>query len=226
MNPKLSEELAQQGFAIAPAALSSRQIDEIATRLQSSEVDGPGSRTALDQDWCWKLAASLRSLPDLSGVLGNRVAVQCTYFDKRPDANWLVPIHQDLSIPVKEFVEAEALTGWTRKQGRIFVQAPVDVLEKMIAVRFHLDDSGHGNGPLRVIAGSHRLGRIPSRDCARHRAEHGEVECVVPRGGVILMKPLLLHASSKSVTSRRRRVLHFAFGPHDLPHGLAWAQAA
>lgn len=226
MNPKLSEELAQQGFAIVPAALPLRHVNEIAIRLESLESDGPGSRTAMDQDWCWQLAAFLRSLPVLSEVLRNRVAVQCTYFDKRSDANWLVPIHQDLSIPVKEFVEAEALTGWTRKQERIFVQAPVDVLEKMIAVRFHLDDSDHGNGPLRVIAGSHRLGRIPSRDCARHRAEHGEVDCVVPRGGVILMKPLLLHASSKSMTSRRRRVLHFVFGPHDLPHGLAWAQAA
>lgn len=95
MNPKLSEELAQQGFAIVPAALPLRHIDEIAIRLSSSEVDGPGSRTALDQTWCWQLAASLRSLPELSGVLGNRVAVQCTYFDKRSDANWLVPIHQD-----------------------------------------------------------------------------------------------------------------------------------
>jgi hypothetical protein len=226
VNPTLSKELAQQGFAIAPAALSLRHIDEIATRLKSSAVDGPGSRTALDQDWCWRLAASLRSLLELSGVLGNRVAVQCTYFDKRSDANWLVTIHQDLSIPLKEFVEAETLTGWTRKQGRIFVQAPVVVLEEMIAVRLHLDDSDHGNGPLRVVAGSHRFDRIPSRDCARHRAEYGEVECLVPRGGLLLMKPLLLHASSKAVTSRRRRVLHFVFGPHALPHGLAWAQAA
>jgi ectoine hydroxylase-related dioxygenase (phytanoyl-CoA dioxygenase family) len=226
VNPSLSEELAHNGFAIAPAALPLRHIDEIATRLESSEIDDPGSRTALDQDWCRRLAASLRSLPELSGVLGNRVAVQCTYFDKRTDSNWLVPIHQDLSIPVKQYVEAVTLTGWTRKQGRIFVQAPVNVLEEMIAMRLHLDDSDHGNGPLRVVAGSHRFGRIPSRDCARHRDEHGEVECVVPRGGVLLMKPLLLHASSKAVTSRRRRVLHFVFGPHDLPHGLAWAQAA
>ena len=226
MNPKLSEELAQQGFAIVSTALPSRHIDEITLRLESLKSDGPGSRNALDQDWCWQLAAFLRSLPVLSEVFGNLVAVQCTYFDKRSYGNWLVPIHQDLSIPVKEFVEAEALTGWTRKQGRTFVQAPVDVLEEMIAVRLHLDDSDHGNGPLRVVAGSHQFGRIPSRDCARHRAEYGEVECVVARGGVILMKPLLLHASSKSVTSRRRRVLHFVFGPHDLPHGLAWAQAA
>jgi len=226
VKPKIFEKLSQQGFAIVPAALPLRHIDEIATRLETSQFDGPGSRTALDQDWCWHLAASLRSLPELSGVLGHRVAVQCTYFDKRSDANWLVPIHQDLSIPVKAVVEAETLTGWTRKQGRIFVQAPVDVLEEMIAVRLHLDDNDHGNGPLRVLAGSHRFGRIPSRDCARHRAERGEVECVVPRGGLLLMKPLILHASSKAVTSRRRRVLHFVFGPYDLPHGLAWAHAA
>jgi ectoine hydroxylase-related dioxygenase (phytanoyl-CoA dioxygenase family) len=127
---------------------------------------------------------------------------------------------------VKEFVEAETLTGWTRKQGRIFVQAPVDILEEMIAVRLHLDDNDHGNGPLRVVAGSHRFGRIPSRDCARYGTERGEVECVIPRGGAPLMKPLLLHASSKAVTSRRRRVLHFIFGPRDLPHGLEWAQVA
>jgi ectoine hydroxylase-related dioxygenase (phytanoyl-CoA dioxygenase family) len=101
-----------------------------------------------------------------------------------------------------------------------------NVLEEMIALRLHLDDSDQGNGPLHVVAGSHRFGRIPSRDCARHRSGYREVACAVPRGGTLLMKPLLLHASSKAVTARRRRVPHFVFGRRDLPYGLEWAQAA
>ena len=41
----------------------------------------------------------------------------------------------------------------------------------------------------------------------------------------MLMRPLLLHASSKATGASRRRVLHFVFGPPALPHGLAWVRA-
>jgi ectoine hydroxylase-related dioxygenase (phytanoyl-CoA dioxygenase family) len=98
------------------------------------------------------------------------------------------------------------------------------VLEDLIAVRVHLDDSGPDNGPLRVVPGSHRLGRIPRDQQAALRLEFGEVECHVPRGGALLMKPLLLHASSKATGPRQRRVLHFLYGPPELPLGLEWAQ--
>src|SRR2546422_8348613 len=48
------------------------------------------------------------------------------------------------------------------------------------------------------------------------RQEHGKVECIAHRGGVIVMRPLLLHSSSKARARSRRRVLHFRFGPPEL----------
>jgi hypothetical protein len=37
------------------------------------------------------------------------------------------------------------------------------------------------------------------------------VDCVCPAGGVVAMRPLLVHASSKAETDQRRRVLHIEY---------------
>ena len=47
------------------------------------------------------------------------------------------------------------------------------------------------------------------------------VECTVARGGVVSMRPLLMHASSKAVAPTSRRVLHIEYAAslrleHDL----------
>jgi ectoine hydroxylase-related dioxygenase (phytanoyl-CoA dioxygenase family) len=92
----------------------------------------------------------------------------------------------------------------------------------MLAIRLHLDDCNDRNGALRVVAGSHRLGRLNPIDACRERDQHGDVVIGVPCGGAMLMRPLLLHASSKAVVDTPRRVLHFVFGPGKLPDGLRW----
>jgi ectoine hydroxylase-related dioxygenase (phytanoyl-CoA dioxygenase family) len=151
--------------------------------------------------------------------------VQCTLFDKSPRANWLVALHQDLSIPVRDRVPHPDLLGWSRKEGMLYVQPPASLLEALVAVRVHLDESTADRGPLRVVPGSHRDGRFTETDASARRAELGETECLVGRGGVLLMRPLLLHASSKASRPSRRRVLHFLFGPAGLPYGLRWHDA-
>jgi hypothetical protein len=57
------------------------------------------------------------------------------------------------------------------------------------------------------------------------RQQHGEVHCLADRGGVVVMRPLLLHLSSKARAQSRRRVLHFLFGPSELTCGLRWHRA-
>lgn len=148
--------------------------------------------------------------------------MQCTLFDKAADRNWLVGWHQDLAVPVRDKVMDAACSGWSLKEGMNFVQPPDAVLADMVAIRVHLDDSAAGNGPLRVIPGSHVQGRLAASDAASQRALIGEVVCTVARGGALLMRPLLLHASSKAEVDMPRRVLHFLFGPPDLPLGLRW----
>jgi ectoine hydroxylase-related dioxygenase (phytanoyl-CoA dioxygenase family) len=143
-------------------------------------------------------------------------------FVKSVEKNWLVSLHQDLSIPVAERVDSSQCTGWSQKEGDLFVQPPVAVLEDIAAIRLHLDDCDEENGALRVVSGSHRLGRLTSSAAMEERNRCGEFSVAVPRGGVMVMRPLLLHASSKAINDAPRRVLHFVFGPSHLPEGLRW----
>jgi len=53
----------------------------------------------------------------------------------------------------------------------------------------------------------------------RVRAGLGEITCPV---GIMLMRPLLLHASSKSRMGEHRRVIHIEYVACDLPAGLSW----
>jgi ectoine hydroxylase-related dioxygenase (phytanoyl-CoA dioxygenase family) len=140
-------------------------------------------------------------------------------------ANWLVPVHQDLSIPVAHRVDHPNLGPWSEKEGALFVQPPTAILQQLIAVRVHLDACTTHDGPLRVLAGSHNLGKCDAQATAAARQTHTEQVCTVERGGAMLMRPLLLHASSKSTGSSQRRVLHFLFGPATLPLGLEWQDA-
>lgn len=150
------------------------------------------------------------------------VAVQCTVFEKSPVKNWLVAFHQDRSIPVRDRVEAPELTGWSEKEGDIFVQPPASLLEKITAVRLHIDPCTLESGALRVVPGSHLSGILAAADAERIRDIAGERVLPSPRGGALLLKPLLLHASSKASVSTQRRVLHFVYGPLQLPLGLEW----
>src|SRR5206468_2398213 len=110
------------------------------------------------------------------------VAVQCTLFDKSPTRNWLVALHQDLSIPVRERITHPDCTGWSEKEGVLFVQPPLSVLESLVAVRVHLDECGPGAGPLRVVPGSHRHGRLSDSEARHQRQTNGETECFAKRG--------------------------------------------
>ena len=153
------------------------------------------------------------------------MAVQCTLFDKSPTKNWLVAFHQDLSIPVSSRVNSPECSGWSEKAGHLYVQPPVSVLERLVAVRVHIDNSPAQSGALRVVPYSHMEGRIDPNRAEALRQHHGETVVPVAQGGVLVMRPLLLHASSKATSLTPRRVLHFVFGPPSLPLGLEWRWA-
>ena len=171
--------------------------------------------------------AKLAALPALRGlasdVLGcEAFAVRTLFFDKNPAANWKVAWHQDLTIAVCERHDVIGFGPWSVKAGIPHVQPPVGVLERMITLRLHLDDCDATNGALRVLPGSHRAGRLPQEAIQTWRERAGEVTCAVPRRGVLLMRPLLLHASAPAVQPHHRRVVHLEFAAADLPDGLEW----
>ncbi len=213
---------AAEGFLVLPGLLQVHQCDAIAAQLGGLAGEA-GSRDLLRQGWCRGLAQRLQQHPALAELLPpSHRAVQCNYFDKSAERNWLVALHQDLSLPVAERVDAAGLSGWSHKQGQLFVQAPQALLEEMMALRLHLDDCGPQDGPLRVVPGSHRHGVFTPEEALSFRDRLGEQDCFVERGGVLLMRPLSLHASSKSTGRALRRVLHFVYGPADPGFGLRW----
>ncbi len=224
MQTDLTAAFGRDGFVTVPDVLGTEECVAALAEVQGWSGNGPGSRHLLSLPWCRQLAAKLRKAGDLAALIPeSHVAVQCTYFEKSRDTNWLVALHQDLGIAVRERVEHAALTGWSVKEEMHFVQPPLQVLEQLVAVRLHLDDCGADDGPLRVVPGSHDMGVMDGVRAAEVRNERGEVSCPVAVGAALVMRPLLLHASSKATGSSRRRVLHFLFGPALLPYGLDWA---
>lgn len=214
----------QLGYATLPAMLGETELQAVDAALADTGSHTAGARQMLALPWCAALADTLRDQLVAASVLpAGFVAVQCTYFEKSRDQNWLVAPHQDLSIPVQHRVDHADLAGWSDKDGMLFVQPPIAVLEQLVALRLHIDDCQATDGALKVVPGSHRKGRLQEADKALLRDASGAVVCPVAPGGGMAMRPLLLHASSKATGTSRRRVLHFVFGPPTLTHGLAWA---
>ncbi|WP_090436536.1 phytanoyl-CoA dioxygenase family protein [Duganella sp. CF458] len=217
----VAADFARRGFAVIPGVADAGQCARYAAQIRA--LGKAGSRTLLSQAWCAELADSLLCSPWLQAVLPvGHVAVQCTSFEKSGSVNWLVPVHQDLSIPVHERVEDPVLRGWSCKEDGWYAQPPSGLLEQMVAVRLHLDPCCAEDGPVHVVPGSHQQGAISPHDAVAMRQD--EQACLAQVGDVLIMRPLLLHRSSKATGASRRRVLHFLFGPAELPHGLEWPQ--
>lgn len=166
-------------------------------------------------------SAAVRRL--VEPVVGEEArVVRAIFFDKTPEANWKVTFHQDLTIAVCEEKSVSGFSAWTRKAGIVHVQPPADVLENIVSLRVHLDETDESNGALRVVVGSHRFGKLTSAEIQRQKAEGQTATCRVGKGGAMLMRPLLLHASSTAKNALHRRVLHFEFSSIELPEGLKW----
>jgi hypothetical protein len=166
-------------------------------------------------------SAPVTSLLNLFGP--DLMPVRAILFNKAGDANWTVPWHQDKSIAVAARLDASGYGPWSTKAGVVHVQPPIDILREMITFRVSLDPCGPDNGPLRVIPGSHRSILTPEQVEGLCSVEH-EFACSTEAGGVVIMRPLLLHASSPAKAGNHRRVLHVEFGPRSLSGGLRWAR--
>ena len=145
------------------------------------------------------------------------------FFDKTPDANWKVAWHQDLTIAVQQKMETQDFGPWSVKEGVVHVQPPASLLERMLTIRVHLDDCDSDNGPLQVLSDSHRHGKLTTEQISELRKIIEPATCTIERGGAVLMRPLLLHASSPARIPKHRRVVHLEFATEPLPNGLQWA---
>jgi hypothetical protein len=125
-----------------------------------------------------------------------------------------------VTVAVDRHRPSDRFTKPTTKSGVPHVEAPVEVLERMLTARLHLDAVGDENGPLKLRLGSHRHG-FGLQDGAPVWVAHAAA------GDVVLMRPLTAHSSGKSAphTTRHRRLLHFEFAADPAPgDGFGWRQ--
>lgn len=212
------------GYIVVPNIYSLDEIVRISNHISSvhSEVKF-GERNFLNRTpglQALLLNESLRKV--LSEVAPKYFIIRCTYFDKNSEANWFVSFHRDQTIFVKEKIEAFGFKNWTDKESEFGVQPPAEYLGDIVTVRIHLDDADETNGALKVIPYTHSEASV--RQAAMSFSDSDSVLCPVKAGGVMLMKPLLFHASSKSTSERSRRVIHLELCSLELPEGMEWAQ--
>jgi ectoine hydroxylase-related dioxygenase (phytanoyl-CoA dioxygenase family) len=231
-----SESVRRDGFAVVADVLSAGEVEALIAAVDRA---GPSDALLRRVEEVYGMRDLLRVIPEVRRLAGSRAlldlvesvlgpcsfAVRGLLFDKTEGANWGVPWHQDLTITVRQRVESPGYGPWTIKAGITHVRPPIGVLEEMLTLRVHLDDCGAGRGPLRVLPGSHRGGRLDV-EATRSRLELGPlVDCLVARGGVVIMRPLILHASSAATEPRRRRVIHLEYAVSPLPGGVDWFES-
>jgi ectoine hydroxylase-related dioxygenase (phytanoyl-CoA dioxygenase family) len=205
----------EAGYEIHKDVFSREEMRVLADALdrQSFERTRAGARHLMQIDEVRRIAADARLIGIASGVVGGTAqAYRTTLFDKSAEANWLVAWHQDTTLPMVARREVAGFTGWSQKQGVWYAQAPAAVLERVVALRIHIDDSTEFNGPLRVIPGTHRDGVLTEEQVSARATKSPSVVCLADSGGVVAVRPLIIHASSKARAAGSRRVLHIEYG--------------
>lgn len=202
------------GFRIVENVLSQEECDGLLKHLDRSLVSRgrAGARHLLSVPEIARLAHESRLLSLAQVELGGRaVPFRATLFEKSGKANWLVVWHQDTALPLRKRFEAQGWGPWSEKAGFLYVHAPAWALSRVVALRVHLDASTCDNGPLRLVPHSDTLGVLTDEEIRSAINQRGFEECLVSKGGIIVMRPLLIHSSSKVLTDAPRRVLHLEY---------------
>lgn len=211
---RCQEQHVIEGHVVIPGVLDSGEIRDLLAALERAQLrrSRAGVRHLLGHPAVAQIANDPRLLGIAQHVLGDDAfPFRATLFDKNPDANWLITWHQDTALPLREKHEVPGWGPWSVKEGVIYAHSPAEALEQVVALRLHLDDSTEENGPLRVFPGSHREGVLSDQQVEAIVAGSEGISCLVPAGGIIVMRPLLIHASSKSQSVDPRRVLHIEY---------------
>lgn len=216
----------EDGFEIIEEVFSSKDlvpINEEFSLLESSIIGG-GLRNA---DKKLSSVRSLLSSQTLSTLIqnylpGHAQLVRAILFVKTQSNNWLVTWHQDKTVSVSQKFESAGWGPWSQKDGVLHVQPPPGVLSHMVSFRVHLNASTEENGCLKLIPNSHSGGLLSQAAISSYPKE-AAINCLAPLGSVLVMRPHVLHASSKATNSNPRRILHLEYSSYKLPAGVHWA---
>lgn len=223
------QKLTYKGFMILHYVFSKKEVNQIKSRIDNyfkskGEENVHALRNVLQEIPALKpLILNTNLLHIVKKIDPNLFLTKAIFFDKTPESNWYVTWHQDIVINVKEKIETEGFTGWTKKTGVYGVCPTEDILNDTITIRIHLDDTDETNGALKVIPGSHNK-KLSDEEISLITRNSIPYTCDVAACGIQIMKPLLVHSSSKATSQKHRRVMHLEFNTVELPNGLEWAE--
>lgn len=226
-------EVLDNGFTIIDTVFSNEEIEKITSLIQNIDSSKDTFRKSED---LFAVRQFLKEIPEVTELIFNDqmkviikklfgekyFVVKSIYFDKPEKSNWYVAYHQDLTISVNQKIELSDFGPWTTKQNQFAVQPPLEILENIYTIRIHLDDTDEYNGALKVIPKSHTK-KIYRPETIDWNIEKEEI-CNVGKGGMMIMKPLLLHGSNRTTNGKRRRVIHIEFSDKELPQELSWSE--
>ena len=217
----------QHGIEIERNFFSEHGINAIKQQVSSSSyhLQKHGIRNAENKFSTIKeLVTSSMFFDKAQSILGSTTdIVRVIFFDKTADKNWLVTWHQDKTIAVSSKIEISGWGPWSIKDGIHHVQPRLEVLDKIVTLRLHLDDANEQNGCLKVIPYSHLQGLLSQQRINEIAQNKAAFLCEVQAGDLIIMKPHILHSSSKSLCPLHRRVVHIEYSNYKLPQGMNWA---
>jgi ectoine hydroxylase-related dioxygenase (phytanoyl-CoA dioxygenase family) len=229
----INKQLIKEGFAIANDIFTTDEVDHLLHIISTADTSKASFRKTTD---LFAIRQFFIELPEILAVVFNKklntlildifgheyFVVKSIYFDKPNTSNWFVSYHQDLTISVDKKIEQPGFGPWTVKQNQFAVQPPLHILQENFTIRVHLDDTDEQNGALKIIPKSHNKGvyRPETIDWSKEQ----ENICRVKSGGIMFMKPLLLHSSGRITNKQKRRVIHIEFSKSDLPGELKWSE--
>lgn len=224
------QKLQYKGFSLLRHVFSRKEVNQVKSLVQKYYSEHP-------QQEPHAIRNVLNEIPELKEILFSpnlklilkRInpeffVTKAIFFDKSPESNWYVTWHQDTTINVKEKHVADGFTGWSKKEDFYSVMPPEEILKNTLTLRIHLDDTDENNGALKVIPGSQNK-KLSNEEIQLIAQNSVPFVCQVEAGGIQLMRPLLLHASGKSINQKHRRVIHLEFNFTSLPGRLEWAES-
>ncbi len=212
-----------RGAARCTAALDSESLGRVEEAVAQLPSNVPGVRIGAAPALADMLAATGAIGTFAAVVLGGGVRpVRAVLFDKSEATNWALGWHQDRTIVVERRIDTPGFGPWSTKAGLIQVEPPFALLNRMMTVRVHLDPVDDDNAPLRIVPGSHRLGRIGEQDIASVVDRLGEATCLAARGDIWCYATPIVHGSRAAARPRRRRVLQVDYSADVLPAPLQW----
>ncbi|WP_433780146.1 phytanoyl-CoA dioxygenase family protein [Flavobacterium anhuiense] len=231
-----SKQIDSEGFSIINNVFTENEIENLISLIDNKTKNDSDNSTFRKSEDLFAIRQFHKEVPEtlpfifneklqniIESIFGKGFFItKSIYFDKPEKSNWFVAYHQDLTISVDQKIEIENFENWTVKQNQFAVQPPTEILENNFTIRIHIDKTTKNNGALKVINNSHSKGilRIENLDFEKEK----ETICEVEKGGIMIMKPLLFHASNKTTNNERRRVIHIEFSRQQLPNGLEWSE--